>query len=286
MKSLILFILTFIILMHCNAQDTINRLPFYNSNNNCYGDYEAQILKVPYDSVFCMEFNGDVSINELLKYKKLKRLDIFKGNIPEKVSLLSDLVVLQCFSKSKLSKNIYLLKNLQVLYLYDVNCPVFPKEILELKQLNSLIIHSIKRGGFPKEMSKLNSLEYLSISFRNKKIYIPEELCMLPNLADLSIDSKDFVKVPENFTKLKRLIYLSMKLNLNDSTTLNIISKMTWIKSLSIFSNCLPNQLNKLSCLSFLPRLLIVDIGKTPLDGDRIKSLLPNTKVDIFKFDE
>jgi hypothetical protein len=272
--------------MHCNAQDTINRLPFYNSNNNCYGDYEAQILKVQYDSVFCMEFNGDVSINELLKYKKLKRLEIIKGNIPEKVNLLSDLVVLQCFSKSKLSKNIYLLKNLQVLYLYDVNCPVFPKEILELKQLNSILIYSIQNGGFPKDINKLKLLEYLEINFRNNDVYIPVELCLLSNLGTLSIGSEGFVKIPEDFTKLKKIINLAMEVNLNDSTTLNIISKMTWIKKLFITSNCLPTQLNKLSNLSFLTYISIQDIGKTPLDGNRIKSLLPNTKVDIFKFEK
>lgn len=130
----------------------------------------------------------------------------------------------------------------------------FPKEILAFKNLRVLILAKNKLSDLPFELAQLSYLEKVSIS-KNDFETFPLVLTELTNLQKLYLDQNQITAIPHDINKLIKLEVLDM-----------------WSNELYI----VPESISELQNLRIFD---VRVIQMTQVEQDRIKALLPNTKV-------
>lgn len=130
----------------------------------------------------------------------------------------------------------------------------FPKEILAFKNLRVLILAKNKLSDLPFELAQLSYLEKVSIS-KNDFETFPVVLTELTNLQKLYLDQNKITAIPHDINKLKKLEVLDM-----------------WSNDLYV----VPESISELENLKVFDLRVI---QMTQSEQDKIKALLPNSKV-------
>jgi len=131
-----------------------------------------------------------------------------------------------------------------------------PKEIVKFKNLQVLNLRGNRLTEIPKEIGTLTHLQWLDMS-RNKIVSVDDALGDLIHLKYLELSRNDIERLPPTIGKLVELEKLIMwDTNLND----------------------VPDEIQNLKNLQFLE---LRDILMTPETQDRIKALLPDTKISF-----
>lgn len=143
---------------------------------------------------FCFVFSGcawfaprDVQkADSSTKSLNLNRKDL--RTIPDEVFELKDLEELRLFQTNltEISPRIGELKNLKKLYIGRNELRTLPKEIGELHDLEVLFIHFNEIDSLPSSIKGLKKLEHLKIDNNNLK-RLPDEIGALPNLKTLTV---------------------------------------------------------------------------------------------------
>lgn len=146
-----------------------------------------------------------------------------------------------------------------------------PNEVTHLKLVRK------KFREFPIEILKLKNLTHLDLS-KNRIDSIPNSIKALLNLEELKLKSNNFTQFPEALCLLLSL----KKLSLAENSIENIpsgISDMKNLMELDLYRNSISSISSEIKNLDSLKRLDLRMIELNDEKQERIRALLPNTKV-------
>jgi small GTP-binding protein len=177
--------------------------------------------------------------NGLLEYTNLKEvedIDILLEN-SDSYMIKNNNIIGFHFTNLDLSDIIYsLLDNQYLLYLKLNNVGIDTLNNLHLiKQLQILYLYNI--SVIPQEITKLTNLTSLNLSNNNIAV-IPQEITKLTNLTSLNLGSNNISVIPNDLFMLKRLISLKLKDNLlmeNEKSINNVLGNFVKMKILREF---------------------------------------------------
>jgi Leucine-rich repeat (LRR) protein len=177
--------------------------------------------------------------------------------------LISFLAVILSFSLNSVS-DIKVYKNLK-------EALQSPDEVTHLKLVRK------KYREFPLEILKLKNLTHLDLS-KNRMDSIPNVIKSLVNLEELKIKSNNFTQFPEALCQLSSLKKLSLAENSIENIP-NGISEMRNLVELDLYRNSVSSISSEIKNLYSLKRLDLRMIELNDEKQERIRALLPNTKV-------
>lgn len=134
-----------------------------------------------------------------------------------------------------------------------------PTEIYQFKNLNALDISKNKLQEFPKQIKEFQFLQDLDIS-SNKIEIITKELGLLVHLKTFKANQNNIVSIPAEIRYLKKLHYMDL-----------------WGNDIG----SLPYEISELSETLKEIDMRVILMSKN--EHDKIKSLLPNTKIRFSK---
>lgn len=173
--------------------------------------------------------------------------------LPEEIKLPPHITTLDLSSNNlfEIPKQVYSLKNLQVLLINDNNIHTITNEIEELEYLTYLDLSANKINVIPQSIFKINKLAYLYLKSNNIEI-LHKDIVNLKELKALYLNNNCFTKFPDVLSKLNNLEII----DLSNNNIKNIPDQITNIKNLSklFLSNnqirLLPLSLAKLNNLT------------------------------------
>lgn len=152
-------------------------------------------------------------------------------------------------------KQIYLLKNLQELYLSFNGIESLPITIGRLKSLKKLNLSFNKIKKLPKSIGDLKSLEELVLQ-KNELQELPESIGNLDNLKRLFLSENKLKKIPNSIGNLKSLELLDLSEN-NISEFPDSIGKLSYLKDLYLYRNNIRKVPESIKNLKILKNLEI-----------------------------
>ncbi|MCX6828768.1 MAG: leucine-rich repeat domain-containing protein [candidate division Zixibacteria bacterium] len=160
----------------------------------------------------------------------LKCENCFLRTFPEQLFLLKDLqyLFLSHNKFTSLPKEIAHLINLRRLDLSSNQLTELPREIAQLTNLTTLNLSSNQLAEIPKEISQLIDLTELDLSFNQSK-EIPKEIAQLRNLTLLELSRNQLKEIPKEMSQLKDLTTL----NLNNNQLTQIPKEMGQLTNLT-----------------------------------------------------
>ncbi len=213
-------------------------------------------LNFKFSIIFIFFTNILFSQNKLLTYEELKESKQY-FSIADAIDFENEVFVLNLENKKivNISKIVFLyFKNLQWLKLGKNKIKFIPKEIENLQNLQNLNLWNNQIESLPKEIGELKNLETLFL-LDNKLELLPSEIGNLKYLKYLNISHNKLKEIPNEISKLKNLEKLYLYGN-----------KITF----------LPNSIKNLK------NLKILEIWNNKLsfsEKEKIKKLLPKTKI-------
>ncbi len=217
--------------------------------------------------------------NEIVEYQN-KLLNSSELDIAKRYTLLDEAIEdsinvyildLSSSGMKKLSKEISLLKRLQILVLDENFLTELPKEIELLTNLQILRSSNNKICSIPENIGDLKNLEEISFSF-NQLDYLPLSLSKLTNLKVLNIDHNKLSNLLIDFSQMKQLVIL----NISDNNIKQLpvsIGKLDKLVSLNISNNpieALPSQFFELKNLTYF------DVRNTKIPDSQLVKLMQN----------
>ncbi|MCD4794537.1 MAG: energy transducer TonB [Bacteroidales bacterium] len=168
------------------------------------------------------------SIEDALKFKntalKLSIVDKNLSKIPKEIGLLKRLTFLDLEKNSitELPIEIFMIKQLEELYLPNNKLKEIPAEVSSYKYLRMLGLDSNEFSYFPISLCDLKKLEALDLGNNNIK-EIPSCINNLKYLKVLILQENDISELPEEIFELKNLQVINLKGNSFSKDKINII---------------------------------------------------------------
>ena len=161
---------------------------------------------------------------------------------------------------TEIPMEIFMLNNLEHLYLQENRIKTIPKEIGVLKKLKTLNFEQNLITTIPVEISMLKNLEYLNMG-NNHLTSVPDEIGMLINLEDLYIDNNLLKEFSESICDLSNLKVLSLSENNIISIPSNI-NNMRGLEELFLSDNEISHIPTELCDLYENLNELVIDVNQ------------------------
>jgi len=179
--------------------------------------------------------------NSFVKLKQLKHLDLYCNQfeqfpreieglynlthlnfglnklltIPPWINKLKKLRTLGLGGNKKLRDlldGITCLKNLEGLYLFDLNLNEFPEVIGELENLKYLSLNNNQISNIPDFILNLRSLREIDLSWNNFKLF-PDIIFKFQNLKKINLEGNKIKEIPKNLSNFKKNREINLRFN-------------------------------------------------------------------------
>jgi Leucine-rich repeat (LRR) protein len=162
-------------------------------------------------------------------------------------------LILENMGLTKVPKEVWQLRNLQILGLDDNKLTNLPKEIGQLQKLQKLSLSNNLLTNLPKEIGQLPQLLKLVLR-RNQLTQLPPEIGNLRQLVNLWLSNNQLTQLPPEISNLRRLGELYMADNQLKELPPEIgkLERLFWLHLSGNQLERLPKEIGNLTGLGFL----------------------------------
>ena len=238
------------------------------------------MLKIPYDGIAYGYHIKDIDISNVLhkltnletlqlsdwslepntrralgEMKSLRHLITHRVNIPDDITQLNQLEILEVDNSGDMPKDIGKLENLKTL-VWNSSSLYFegiPQTIGNLKNLEVLTLKEDKLSTLPDTIGNLTRLRELNL-YKNPLESLPDTIGNLTNLLKINLDGTRFRTFPKQLLKLKNLESLNLDRNLIKSIPKEIdeLQNLKYFKIERGVLKSIPSEIGNLSKLEEL----------------------------------